>query len=1208
MPNPVKPDIDYSYTGFQQEAQLDTFPGTALDNDLAELDRSISETIDAVADVRRSDGALKNGIVTRDSLSDEVADLAGASAYGVALANGFVGTEAEWLASLQGEDGDPGATGATGPIGATGPTGATGATGAAGAAGAAASIAVGTVATGAAGSNVIVTNVGTSAAAIFDITIPRGNTGASGAGTGDMLAASYDPTAVGGDAFDMDNMVEGATTKILTAAERVIIADAAVKSSTNDFTAVQNFKSTTIGQITERHEVTNDSATIGPRIDMVLIKTTTAAADDISEIRSRAKNSSGTEVTYANTRATVLDTTAGSEDGQYAIASRIAGVTGNQFFVGNGAYMLGATGGYQGSGTINATGYYRNGSALSSTLFGVTPGATGLAILADTSGSAVRTEIGAADDTAVVKLTGTQTVAGVKTFSSSPVVPAPTTDLQAATKKYVDDQVAAVSPSASRATIISSYHPTTAPDAIRTAGYAAVGDGGDALYKKAVSEPSHPGKLSIVTAGAATVWYEIVPDNGWVDARQVGCVMDGAMSIDDPLEGMPTGTGAMTGTDNYGAMRDAYAVAKALAGGRLWLAGFFYIDVPDDVDGYENIIEVENLHMAGASAETCGIYFGGTHNNATLNVGSCMIGPATRFPIQLAEYDRTLYDYFIIENVTLRGSWWYDVQEGNRTWTGDNVYRLHGPCAHNYRHSKIVGVRLWDVMGFGLWSKSCLKTEYLNNDLRRICGDGYRGEDVSDYTVRDNRIEACDDDGITNPATDEISNLISPRRERALITGNTMVNCEGMHVLAPAVCIVTNNKLTRCYGASINLLTTEADGADAGEGGMRSIIVTGNIVEDQLKSSTRTNPPSALWNTSVHASIVIDGSPAEAITTTYPLGENITSDANYPWYSGDVPWGALRLHDQSGGPSTAAGEASGYCAYGVNVSNNIVLRTLPEATNYSDWSYGERFTRYGYDDPAVADANFADHGIYFRGQFDGAVVSGNEARGYISGSGIFLSGTAADMAYRNFLISANNIKNCRDPLGTDAAVAHYQDITVIGNILDADPYRVQSERDKTTGDHGKWTDVTSSAPACIDFNHLRGVKVINNVLMNAANPWLLEGGAVEAIVHNTIRGNIGVVDFVNGTAASTTDAANRGLGRIHRAGPMITYEIRDLNPANYGTTYNQTRAGMLHVSSTIPTTGYYVIGHKCDRVAGGYWYRLTTGTAHVLSTDWVLVS
>jgi len=37
---------------------------------------------------------------------------------------------------------------------------------------------------------------------------------------------------------------------------------------------------------------------------------------------------------------------------------------------------------------------------------------------------------------------GNQTIAGVKTFSSSPVVPAPTTDLQASTKKYADDAIA----------------------------------------------------------------------------------------------------------------------------------------------------------------------------------------------------------------------------------------------------------------------------------------------------------------------------------------------------------------------------------------------------------------------------------------------------------------------------------------------------------------------------------------------------------------------------------------------------------------------------------------------------------------------------------------------------------------------------------------------------------------------------------------------
>jgi hypothetical protein len=56
-----------------------------------------------------------------------------------------------------------------------------------GAAGTAATVAVGTVTTGAAGSSAIITNVGTSLAAVFNFTIPRGDTGVSGNGTGDVV-------------------------------------------------------------------------------------------------------------------------------------------------------------------------------------------------------------------------------------------------------------------------------------------------------------------------------------------------------------------------------------------------------------------------------------------------------------------------------------------------------------------------------------------------------------------------------------------------------------------------------------------------------------------------------------------------------------------------------------------------------------------------------------------------------------------------------------------------------------------------------------------------------------------------------------------------------------------------------------------------------------------------------------------------------------
>lgn len=168
--------------------------------------------------VARVRGAPQNGViygvtgVTDQSGYFEIA-LSFVSSFG-SIANGDM-----LMLEFYGA-GPIGATGEQGIQGEIGPAGPAGDPGPEGDPGAAATIAVGTVTTGAAGSSAVVTNVGTSSAAVFDITIPRGDTGASGAGSGDMVAATYDPTSVVGDAFDMANMAEAADAKIMTAAER----------------------------------------------------------------------------------------------------------------------------------------------------------------------------------------------------------------------------------------------------------------------------------------------------------------------------------------------------------------------------------------------------------------------------------------------------------------------------------------------------------------------------------------------------------------------------------------------------------------------------------------------------------------------------------------------------------------------------------------------------------------------------------------------------------------------------------------------------------------------------------------------------------------------------------------------------------------------------------------------------------------------------
>lgn len=77
-----------------------------------------------------------------------------------------------------------------------------------------------------------------------------------------------------------------------------------------------------------------------------------------------------------------------------------------------------------------------------------------------------RSDIGAAADAEVVKLTGAQTVAGVKTFSSSPIIPAAATSTQAANKGQMDTAIstavaAAVAPATIAPTLFVEASPRT---------------------------------------------------------------------------------------------------------------------------------------------------------------------------------------------------------------------------------------------------------------------------------------------------------------------------------------------------------------------------------------------------------------------------------------------------------------------------------------------------------------------------------------------------------------------------------------------------------------------------------------------------------------------------------------------------------------------------------------------------------------------------
>ena len=74
--------------------------------------------------------SIQDVLITRETDTEIIAQgvpgVRGASAYEVAVKNGFIGTEKEWLNSLVGSDGAIGPVGPVGPKGDIGPMGPTG--------------------------------------------------------------------------------------------------------------------------------------------------------------------------------------------------------------------------------------------------------------------------------------------------------------------------------------------------------------------------------------------------------------------------------------------------------------------------------------------------------------------------------------------------------------------------------------------------------------------------------------------------------------------------------------------------------------------------------------------------------------------------------------------------------------------------------------------------------------------------------------------------------------------------------------------------------------------------------------------------------------------------------------------------------------------------------------------------------------------------
>jgi hypothetical protein len=454
-----------------------------------------------------------------------------------------------------------------------------------------------------------------------------------------------------------------------------------------------------------------------------------------------------------------------------------------------------------------------------------------------------------------------------------------------------------------------------------------------------------------------------------------------------------------------------------------------------------------------------------------------------------------------------------------------------------------------------------------------------------------------------------------PVRTGIIVSNNYLEKTEGVVCLGAKLTVVTNNTFKLCQGNTILV-----GGGVTPEGGTSpyGIIVSNNTVTDPIEAlvaGSSTLPTSTAGQGAISVAGFNFANGDTSANSVIPGNYNSTTGAfSYPFdNSGTTPtWGAMNTGSRDT-LSTAKG-------YNFVITNNSVLRTLPDVLQYSDFGYGEYFSGAdGYVNPAVALQNYRDNAIILFADMENFVCSNNVISG-LPNAGIYLRAAISDnrqSAFKNGIIGGNVITNmkygvAKDFIGNGVAFADYDDWTILihDNVIDIDPYHKADIRTQPL--NGTWQSSANQTYIGLLVKNCKSMTIRANVFSNCYRPIQANNsntGVVDDSSH-TIVGNI-----VNcGPVAVDWNAANTGVGVPNYGGDLFKHNIYDCNPTSAN--YNELLNTCVLQSTVVPTTGTFVTGHfvrnSTPTTTGSKttlgWARQTVGSGHSVAgattADW----
>lgn len=492
--------------------------------------------------------------------------------------------------------------------------------------------------------------------------------------------------------------------------------------------------------------------------------------------------------------------------------------------------------------------------------------------------------------------------------------------------------------------------------------------------------------------------------------------------------------------------------------------------------------------------------------------------------------------------------------------------------------------------GFALNINECDEVTVEGNLFEYAPRDMIAVWDTPNVRVINNILRHNDDDAISISMEAAHS---EPVRSKSIVTGNILEDTGPIRTQAPKNIIIANNNLSRTKGAGISVGVVNFSTNDISSG--HGVLVANNVITDVIDR---------MW--------FVDGGQVGSVNNRIYIAVQ-----SIPLQAGTLPVAPGEINPATGKvqspydfyykkASIAAAIGSIRAPNGIIVQGNICKRTLPAVSVYSEWGYGEAYSKNGFIDYQVSEAILRGIGIRVQLPVTNLQMSDNLFE--VGRYGLMFE-VVSGMTIANYLAKNVDIRNNHfidaDLYGIywNRSTFSHQDITIEGNVFDGDPNFVHSNR----GPSGTWVGGTSG-PTALKLDQLGSAVVLRNRVRNCAAVLTQTGASTTQYV----EGNMIFAD----ATASGFSTSNKGVGTIPAigAGEQWWLQYEDSDPTS--ATYRQSLGANLKNSAAIPSSGKYLTnmivhsrGGSVTGAAGSQytvigWVRKTTGTTHVLNTDW----